>query len=361
MTGGSSTAPLVSIIVPVFNGEDYLRESLDSILAQTYPRIEIVVLDDASTDRTPEIIASYGDRVRYRRIPENRGQYVNDNEAIAAAHGEYIAIYHADDVYDPCIVEKEVAALERYPEAGAAFCKDIFIDLEGHEVGRLQIPREVQGGHPLSYPVVFNALLTYKNHFLRCPSCLVRASVYRDVGTYRQDQFHNTADLEMYLRIARKYPLVVVDEYLFRYRRGHSAMSSRYRHLRQKAENFFMIMDRYLADGGKALATSRALAEYEAHRAEDLLMVSVNHYILDQRAAARNMLRQVRACRILVGHQIQRGRLMLLYLAMQMLARMPRIGFIAEWSYRRWHSGVDQAKRGRSDVRHSRSGVVRSR
>lgn len=361
MTDRSSTAPLVSIIVPVFNGEDYLRESLDSILAQTYSRTEILVIDDASTDRTPEIIASYGSRVRCHRLPENRGQYVNDNEAIAAARGEYIAIYHADDVYEPRIVEREVEALERYPEAGAAFCKDIFIDLEGHEVGRLQIPREIQGGIPLSYPVILNALLTHKNHFLRCPSCLVRSSVYRDVGTYRQEQFHNTADLEMYLRIARKYPLIVVDEYLFRYRRGHSAMSSRYRHLRQKVENYFMIMDLYLANGDQALATPDALADYEAHRAEDLLMLSVNHYILNQLAEARNILRRVEVNRILASRQVQSGRLFLLYVAMQGLVRVPRITFVSDWCYRRWHSGVDQAKRGRNDVRHSRSGVVRSR
>ena len=74
MTDRSSITSLVSIIVPVFNGEDYLRESLDSILAQTYSRTEILVIDDASTDRTPEIIASYGSRVRCHRIPETRGQ-----------------------------------------------------------------------------------------------------------------------------------------------------------------------------------------------------------------------------------------------------------------------------------------------
>ena len=122
-----------------------------------------------------------------------------------------------------------------------------------------------------------------------------------------------------------------------------------------------MIMDLYLASGDEALATPGALAEYEAHRAEDLLMLSVNHYILDQRAEARNILKQVLASRILAGSQIQRGRLCLLYLAMQMLVRVPRISFVSDWCYRRWHSGVDQAKRGRNDVRHSRSGIVRSR
>ena len=90
--------PLVSIVVPVFNGAKYLRESLDSILAQTYRSIEVLVMDDASTDETPEIIASYGDRVIHVRQRENRGIYGNANDGIERARGEYIAIYHADDL-----------------------------------------------------------------------------------------------------------------------------------------------------------------------------------------------------------------------------------------------------------------------
>jgi GT2 family glycosyltransferase len=347
MDGRTNSTPLVTILVPVFNGEQYLRQSLDSILAQTYPRTEVVVLDDASTDGTPAILASYGNAVQCRRLAQNRGQYLNDNDAIAVAGGEFVAIYHSDDIYDPHIVEREVEALQRNPEAGAVFCKDIHIDLEGIEVGRLQLPPEVRGSRPLSFPVILNALLTYKNRFLRCPSCLVRASVYRDVGTYDQERFQNTADLEMYLRIARKYSIIVLDEYLFRYRRGHSAMSSRYRHLRQEPEIFFRIMDRCLNGGGQALATPGALADYEAHRAEDFLMLAINHYILGQRQRAREMLRRASARRILASRRVQRGRLLLAWLTMQVLLRVPRIPALADIFYRRWHAGVNQAKRGR--------------
>src|SRR5947209_16553719 len=98
--------PLVSIIVPVFNGERYLRESLDSILGQTYPRTEVLVMDDASTDGTPRIVASYGNNVRYRRQRENRGIYGNSNDGVAVARGELVAVYHADDVYLPTVVER---------------------------------------------------------------------------------------------------------------------------------------------------------------------------------------------------------------------------------------------------------------
>src|SRR6266446_157496 len=140
----NKSLPLVSIIVPVFNGSEYLRESLDSILAQTYPRIEVLVMNDASTDSTPDIIAGYGDRLRHYSQLHNKRQYQNVNEGLDMVKGKYIAIYHADDVYEPAIVQKEVEFLENHPHVGAIFCHDIFINAEGHEYGRLSIPAELR-------------------------------------------------------------------------------------------------------------------------------------------------------------------------------------------------------------------------
>jgi GT2 family glycosyltransferase len=345
MSGSSKNPALVSIIVPVFNGERYLRESLDSILAQTYPRTEVLVMDDASTDSTPAIAASYGDRVKYHRQETNRGIYGNANDGIAMARGEYIAVYHADDIYDPNIVQREVAFLEQFPEAGAVFCQDIFIDPEGRERGRLNIPPEVRGGRPLAYPVVLNALLKYKNTFLTCPSSMVRASVHRDVGVYRDQQFRNTSDMEMWLRIARKYPIGVLEEYLFRYRYGHGNSAQRYRRLRTDPERYFSIMDLYLADGDLAIATPEALAGHEAHRAEDFLMRAVNSYILGEMGRAQELLRQVDARRILGSATVQRTRLLILLFGLQCLVRLPRIHLVAEAFYRRWNIRGEWDKR----------------
>jgi GT2 family glycosyltransferase len=337
MSGDSKSPALVSIVIPVFNGERYLRESLDSILAQTYPRLEVLVMDDASTDSTPDVVASYGNRVMCHRQKENRGIYGNTNDGIAMARGEYIAVYHADDIYDANLIEREVAFFEQYPEAGAVFCKDIFIDPQGHEQGRLEIPPEVHGGKPLPYPVVLNALLKYKNTFLTCPSSMVRAAVHRDVGNYRDIQFRNTSDLDMWLRIARKYPIGVLDEYLFSHRYGHGNSAQRYRRLRTDPERYFTIMDLYLQEGDSALATAEALAGYEAHRAEDNLMRAINAYILDQREQAQTLLRRVQPGKILGSATVQRTRLLILYLGLQCLVRLPRINFIAEVFYRRWN------------------------
>lgn len=332
-----ATLPLVSIIVPVFNGEPYLRQSLNSIFGQTYPNLEVLVMDDLSTDGTPATIASYGERVRYVRQPSRRGIYGNANDGIGQSRGDLVAVYHADDVYDPRIVEREVAFLQEHPEVGAVFAKDVFIDAQGREFGKLELPPSIPAGQPLSYDVVLNGILTYKNRFLVCPTAMVRRAVYDDVGVYRDKAYAIASDLEMWLRIARRYPLAILDDYLLRYRRGHGSSSDHYYRLRTEPERHFGIMDRYLVEGDAALATPAALVAYEGWRAEDRLMLAVNHYILGRRREALAILRRVRPGQILGSPQVQRGRLLVLYLALHALVRAPRVRQVADAFFRRWH------------------------
>jgi GT2 family glycosyltransferase len=333
----NASLPLVSIIVPVFNGEKYLRESLDSILAQTYPRTEILVMNDASTDSTLDIIATYGDRLRHYSQSQNKRQYQNVNEGLRMVQGTYIAVYHADDVYEPSIVQKEVEFFENHPEVGAVFCHDIFIDAEGHEYGRLRIPPELRHLPVLTYPTIFNAVMTHKNRFFPAPSSMVRASVYKDVGPYRASEFDIASDLEMWLRIGRKYPIGILPEYLFRYRHGHGNWSQRYRQLRTEEEGYFRIIDQYLSEGADRLATVGAHRAYEAHRAEDRLMRSINLYILGKTKEAKAVLSSANVVRILGSPAVQRLRLLTLFFAMSLLVRIPRVPWIANFFYRRWH------------------------
>jgi glycosyltransferase involved in cell wall biosynthesis len=338
MTDLLNNRSLVSIIVPVYNGERYLRESLDSIIAQTYPRIEILVMDDGSTDSTPEIAASYGERVNYYRQPQNKGQFPNVNDGIEKAQGEYIAIYHADDVYDRQIIEREVEFLEGNPETGAVFCRDIFINAEGREYGRLEIPKELREFSVLKYPILLNAILTHKNRFLPTPGAMVRSSVYKELGTFRGEEYKIASDLEMWLRIARRYPIGILHEYLFSYRHGHENSSLVYYRVRTEEERQFLILDEHLAAGGTAFATSEALCAYEAHRAEDRLMVAVNHYILGKNKEARKFLGKVEAKQILGSPVVQRTRLLILFYGLRILLRIPRISLLARLFYRRWHN-----------------------
>src|SRR5919107_969036 len=100
-------------------------------------------MDDGSTDATPAIATSYGSRVRYHRQPERPGIFANANDGIALANGDLIAVYHADDVYEPEIVEREVDYLRANPDVGAVFCTDVYIDAGGRPFGRLDLPPEL--------------------------------------------------------------------------------------------------------------------------------------------------------------------------------------------------------------------------
>lgn len=331
--------PLVSVVIPVLNGERHLVESLDSILAQTYARVEVIVMDDGSTDATADIIASYGDRVRHHRQPRAQGIYANVNTGLGLARGELIATYHADDVYRPEIIERQVDFMARHPEVAAVFCKDIFIDAEGRTFGALELPRDLGYDAPLHYETVLASLLENKNAILRCPSAMVRASVYGELGGYNQDEFKNTSDLEMWLRIARRHPIGVLDEHLFFYRRGHGSSSERYHRLRLDPERFFTIMDLELERVGKERVLPAVLASYEAHRAEDSLRVAAANYIAGRSDEMRRVLAQVRVTQILAGPHVPRDRLLVLLGVLRLLAPLPRLRPAARWLSRRLYGG----------------------
>ncbi len=330
-----SAAPLVSILVPSFNGAPWLREALDSLLAQTYANVEILLLDDASTDDTPTIAAEYERRIRYIRQPRNMGIYDNVNVGIAEARGELIATYHADDIYLPTIVEEQVAYLQAHPEVGAVFASDILVDANGREYGRIKLPKEVRGDRPLPYPVVLNTLLSNKNNFLVCPTAMVRASVHRDVGAYRQDRYRNTSDLEMWLRIARRYPIAVLESHLMKYRHFHGNSSQRYHRLRTDMENYFLIMDEYL-ERDRPLATPGALVSYEAHRSQDRLWAAMSHYIKGELPQGRRALRDVHFGPIARSGHVQK-RLLAIAAGLWVAHRLPRSEWLAERLRQRWH------------------------
>lgn len=111
----STRCPLVSIGVPVYNGERYLEQSLESLLAQTYENLKIILLDNASTDRTGEICRRYAEsdsRIRYPRNEKNLGHTVNTNQIVPMARGTYYRQHHDDDLMMPRCTEACVQALE---------------------------------------------------------------------------------------------------------------------------------------------------------------------------------------------------------------------------------------------------------
>lgn len=108
-------APRVSVIMPAYNAEAFVEEAVNSLLAQTYPDWELVVVDDGSTDRTPQILQDFAakdKRIRPIRMPRNSGQSEAQNQAIRAARGRYLAFLDSDDIWFPHKLERQLAVIE---------------------------------------------------------------------------------------------------------------------------------------------------------------------------------------------------------------------------------------------------------
>jgi glycosyltransferase involved in cell wall biosynthesis len=133
---------LVSVLIGVYNCENYLAEAIDSVLAQTYSPIELIVVDDGSTDGTRKVAEAYGPRLHYA-FQERGGMGAGRNHAVSLAKGDYFAFLDADDRFRPEKIERQMAVFERDPSVDAVFgCMSEFIspDLAPSEAARLRRP-----------------------------------------------------------------------------------------------------------------------------------------------------------------------------------------------------------------------------
>ncbi len=129
--------PLVSILIPTFNRAGYLQLALESACAQTYPYLEIIVLDDASTDHTPAVVHAFqkrDDRILYVRNHRNRGLVPNWRQGVEMAQGDFFCFLGDDDVLEPAFVERLLEPLRQHPDLVLAFCDHWIIDGEGQRL-----------------------------------------------------------------------------------------------------------------------------------------------------------------------------------------------------------------------------------
>lgn len=318
--------PLVSICMPAYNVGPVIGEALASVLSQTYANIEVIVVDDGSKDNTADVAQSIRDpRFRYVRNETNLGGFQTMNRAIGLSTGEVVAVYHTDDVYEPTIVEKELAYLQAHPEAGAVFCLDHFIDYEGRVYGGLTMPPEFSGRDTFRYEDVFPFILRRKNALIRCPTFMARRTVLNEVGLFDAKTYDIVADLEMWLRIVRRYPIGILNERLMRYRHGQAQWTSRYNYLRTEPDLFFFAMDHYLKkDGWVDKLTPTDLTEYAFHRCDDETFMAANWIIKGSPAEARQLLSHPYPWRTVFAN-IRRRKLRVLCLRMLM-----RLGLAAD-------------------------------
>lgn len=179
--------PLVSIVTPSYNMAAYLSQTIDSVLAQDYPRIEYLVMDGGSTDGTLAILDRYQDRLRYVSGPD-RGAADAINRGFARSRGEILAWLNADDTYLPGAVSAVVRALEANSDAAVVYGEGSWIDTHGATLGR--------------YPTrPFEPALLAAECFICQPACFLRRSAWEAAGGL-DTTLQVTFDYDLWIRIA---------------------------------------------------------------------------------------------------------------------------------------------------------------
>ena len=203
--------PLISCIVPVFNGERYLSEAVDSLLAQTYKSVEIIVVDDGSTDRTPQIVESFGKQIRSLR-QVNGGPAAARNSGVRIARGDFIAFLDADDLWHPEKLARQINCLEVRPEI------DLCVTyLQNFWSPEFKAQAEHFVNHPLAKPM--------PGYFSLQTLC-VRRNVFDAIGLFNTE-LRVCEDVEWFLRAVERRKVILVSQDILTYRRLHESNISR--------------------------------------------------------------------------------------------------------------------------------------
>lgn len=215
--------PLVTVVIAAYNASRYLPETLDSVLAQTYPRLEIVVVDDGSTDDTFSRIKPYLSRIRLLRR-QHGGLAAARNAGLKITAGDYIAPLDADDLWLPDKISQQVAIARRNPGSGMIVC-------DGEEFGHVHSrPYLISGASADALRRASGGVVTRRFHRelikhpdIRCPAqTLLPRRVVEEVGPFAD---FDAQDYDYYLRVSARFPITFHRDSLARWRDHESSMS----------------------------------------------------------------------------------------------------------------------------------------
>ncbi len=246
-----SSFPRISVLLPVYNGERFLHEAIDSILQQTFPDFELLILNDGSTDSTEEIIRSYSDsRIRYLKNEQNLRLIATLNKGIEHAKGTYIARMDADDVAMPKRLEKQYSFMEMNPQVG--LCGTFL-----QNIGRAQnVVQFSTSDEEIRYRLLFST-------YLRHPTVMMRQSVIKQHHLRYNESYLHVEDYKLWRDFAEVSQLAIIPEVLLQYRVHESNISTVYQ--QQQAEVVTRIRSEVLqALGISPMLYADILPEYNA-------------------------------------------------------------------------------------------------
>ena len=212
--GITNHQPTISIVIPVFNASEYIADTLESALSQTYKPLEIICVDDYSTDNSAEIIARYkkvNACIKYVKNPENVGVCITRNKGISIAEGEFILPFDADDLIEKTYCEKAINAFKNDPEISVVFCQAKFFN--ANKQWAWALPR-------------YNAKrMLFRNLVFSC--AFYRKSDWERFSGYNPNMTYGFEDWDFWLNfVENKLKFYQLPEVLFYYRRQVSVNPS---------------------------------------------------------------------------------------------------------------------------------------
>lgn len=199
--------PKVTVLMPVYNGENYVRAAIDSILNQTFIDFEFLIVNDGSTDGSVALIESYRDpRIKLVHNEKNMGLVATLNKGVDLARGTYIARMDCDDISLPTRLQKQVAYMEMHPTVGVC---GTWIKIIGNASSVVwSYPTDAD---EIKCRLLFESVLPH-------PSVIMRKEMFKEWGLYYDPLFRHAEDYELWVRAARKMPLANIGEALLFYR-----------------------------------------------------------------------------------------------------------------------------------------------
>ncbi|ETX09188.1 glycosyltransferase [Candidatus Entotheonella palauensis] len=208
-------SPLVSVIIPTFNRADWLAESIGSVLGQTYPHIELIVVDDGSTDHTRDVVQAFGAALTYMH-GINRGVSAARNRGVAASQGTLVAFLDSDDVWQPGKVAAQVALFQQQPGVEVCYTDEIWIR-HGVRVNPKQIHQKHTGW--LFEPSLPRCMISPS-------SIMLRRALWNRLGGF-DERLPACEDYDLWLRMTVRVPVTLIPEPLIVKRGGHADQLSR--------------------------------------------------------------------------------------------------------------------------------------
>jgi len=227
MCAASETMPKVSVIMPNFNHAPYLKQRMDSILAQDYPDFEVILLDDASTDNSVELLKQYSNHPQVKALIVNETNSGNTfaqwHRGIQQATGDYIWIAESDDVAEPTLLSRLVQALKQ-KDAVLAFCNSQWMDSEGNPIPRHQDSRWKRDFSMAGGDFIKQYLLGY-NTICNASAVLFRREMLPAVDWYQIQQLNASGDRLFWIQLALQGRVAYVAQTLNHFRQHEHKVS----------------------------------------------------------------------------------------------------------------------------------------